>query len=182
MADISQVKLPNGDTYNLVDETSGYIKNYTETDPIFSASAAAGITATDITNWNGKSSTDEKVKAVSVTNDGNMRYLIFGGNSGNAETKYYHSGLAYAVTSTNKSNLTIGNTTYKGTLRLMRGGRESYYATIDVGTPTANRTITLPNNTGTIALTSDIPSVYSSTNTGGYLTMATLPIYDGTVV
>lgn len=25
MADISQVKLPNGDTYNLVDETSGYI-------------------------------------------------------------------------------------------------------------------------------------------------------------
>lgn len=26
MADISQVKLPNGDTYNLVDETSGYGK------------------------------------------------------------------------------------------------------------------------------------------------------------
>lgn len=26
MADISQVKLPNGDTYNLVDETSGYSK------------------------------------------------------------------------------------------------------------------------------------------------------------
>ena len=54
MADISQVKLPNGDTYNLVDETSGYIKNYTETDPVFSASAAAGITSTNISNWNGK--------------------------------------------------------------------------------------------------------------------------------
>lgn len=27
-----------------------------------------------------------------------------------------------------------------------------------------------------------IPRVYSSTNTNGYLTMATLPIYDGTVV
>ena len=26
MADISQVKLPNGDTYNLIDETSGYGK------------------------------------------------------------------------------------------------------------------------------------------------------------
>lgn len=26
MADISQVKLPNGDTYNLVDETSGFSK------------------------------------------------------------------------------------------------------------------------------------------------------------
>lgn len=31
---------------------SGYITGYTETDPVFSASAAAGITSTDITNWN----------------------------------------------------------------------------------------------------------------------------------
>lgn len=34
----------------------GYIKSYTETDPVFSASAAAGITSSDITNWNGKTS------------------------------------------------------------------------------------------------------------------------------
>ena len=32
----------------------GYIKSYTETDPIFSASPAAGITASDITGWNNK--------------------------------------------------------------------------------------------------------------------------------
>lgn len=31
---------------------SGYITGYTETDPVFSASAAAGITAQDINNWN----------------------------------------------------------------------------------------------------------------------------------
>lgn len=31
---------------------SGYITGYTETDPVFSASAAAGITAADITRWN----------------------------------------------------------------------------------------------------------------------------------
>lgn len=31
---------------------SGFITSYTETDPVFSASAAAGITATDISNWN----------------------------------------------------------------------------------------------------------------------------------
>lgn len=54
MADISAIKLPDGITHNLVDKTSGYIKNYTETDPVFSASAAAGITLSDITNWNGK--------------------------------------------------------------------------------------------------------------------------------
>lgn len=33
---------------------SGFITDYTETDPVFSASAAAGITSSDITNWNGK--------------------------------------------------------------------------------------------------------------------------------
>ena len=35
-------------------EGKGYITSYTETDPVFSASAAAGISSTDITNWNGK--------------------------------------------------------------------------------------------------------------------------------
>ena len=34
---------------------SGYITSYTETDPIFTASAAASISSTDITNWNAKS-------------------------------------------------------------------------------------------------------------------------------
>ena len=33
---------------------SGFITSYTETDPIFSASAASGITSTDISNWNAK--------------------------------------------------------------------------------------------------------------------------------
>ena len=34
---------------------SGFITSYTETDPVFSASAAASITSADITAWNGKS-------------------------------------------------------------------------------------------------------------------------------
>ena len=34
---------------------SGFITSYTETDPVFSASAAASITPSDITAWNGKS-------------------------------------------------------------------------------------------------------------------------------
>jgi hypothetical protein len=32
-------------------DTSSYLTSFTETDPVFSASAAAGITATNITNW-----------------------------------------------------------------------------------------------------------------------------------
>ena len=65
MADISQIKLPNGDTFDLVDEKSGYIA--VETDPVFSASAAAGITATDISNWNAKVSDTGKWNATSLT-------------------------------------------------------------------------------------------------------------------
>ena len=34
---------------------SGFLTSYTETDPIYSASPAAGITATDISGWNAKS-------------------------------------------------------------------------------------------------------------------------------
>ena len=34
---------------------SGYITGYTETDPVFSASAASGISSSDISAWNGKS-------------------------------------------------------------------------------------------------------------------------------
>lgn len=40
----------------------------TETDPVFSASAAAGITSTDISNWNGKTSNTGTVTSVGVSN------------------------------------------------------------------------------------------------------------------
>lgn len=36
---------------------AGYLTAYTETDPVFSSSAAASITSADITSWNGKQNT-----------------------------------------------------------------------------------------------------------------------------
>lgn len=45
---------------------AGYITAYTETDPIFSASAASGITSTDINNWNAKVSDDHKWGGVAL--------------------------------------------------------------------------------------------------------------------
>jgi len=160
---------------------SGFITGYTETDPIFSASAASGITATDISNWNGKSDTDEKLKIsnISVTS-AQTYYLIFGDNSTSVATRQYDAtGLCYQV-STNYSELMLGcyNPNKQGKITLFNSG---YYKTLRPSTFTSSGTILLPDANGTIALTSDIPQVYSSTNTGGYLTMATLPIYDGTV-
>ena len=43
-----------------------YLKSFTESDPVFSASAAAGIKASDITNWNGKTSNKGTVTSVRV--------------------------------------------------------------------------------------------------------------------
>lgn len=269
MADISQVKLPNGDTYNLVDETSGFGKihilevlsndsdnNYlptgsyanlstwinngefviikynevyfyyrgyystygeyqfysisgqsilirgdnnitvnwdwyitSETDPVFSASAAAGITATDISNWNNKSDTDEKV-ALNQLSGGTVTYPILGNSTAAATRQYDAIGFSYQPTNsssgTGQSRLFLGNNIASGNNNNRQGvirlyGSTTYWTDLIPGTLTTNRAITLPDATGTIALTSDIPQVYSSTNTGGYLTMATLPIYDGTV-
>ena len=44
------------------------LQSYTETDPVFSASAAAGITSSDITNWNSKTSNTGTVTQVKVGN------------------------------------------------------------------------------------------------------------------
>lgn len=149
MADISQVKLPNGDTYNLVDETSGYIKNYTETDPVFSASAAAGIDTEDIENWNKKAE-------------------LWTVGSNHASGDYWWT-LKINRIDLNSINNSPGSSGRLSSLILPTVDGSSY------------TTLDLPKQSGTLALTSDIPKVYSSTNTGGYLTMATLPIYDGTV-
>lgn len=42
------------------------LTSYTETDPIYSASAASGITSSDITNWNNKTSNTGTITGVSV--------------------------------------------------------------------------------------------------------------------
>lgn len=49
-ADASDIPTKVSDLTN----DSGYITGYTETDPVFAASAAHGITSSDISNWNGK--------------------------------------------------------------------------------------------------------------------------------
>lgn len=45
---------------------AGYLTSYTETDPVYTASAAAGITSTDITNWNSKTDNTGTVTSVRV--------------------------------------------------------------------------------------------------------------------
>ena len=65
---------------------AGYLTSYTETDPIFTASAAHGITSSDITNWNGKQNalvSGTNIKTInneSILGSGNI--TVQGGGSG----------------------------------------------------------------------------------------------------
>ena len=146
----------------------------------------------DLTNDSGfiTSDSDENVKQIPLNGTNSFKGLLFSSGTGGSQvinTVYttdklqwndYDSGPVLYIYNGSKTKhgslsssalwLTSLTTNYQGKLQLA--------ATTDT------RTYTLPDKTGTVALTSDIPSVYSSTNTGGYLTMATLPIYDGTVV
>ena len=124
----------------------------------------------DITSGN----TDEKLKIAAVTS-GTTYYPLVGANSTAAATRQYDAtGIAYTGTNgtANGSNgnavLALGNSTAstsanwkKGTIRLY--GTTAYYSDIVSGAPTANRTITLPNTSGTVAL---VGSTTSSSTTG----------------
>lgn len=74
---------------------AGYISSYTETDPVFSASAAAGITSSDISDWDGKAETDDllKMRYVTIATSGWAAGSMTSG-SGTAYTYYYDVSVA----------------------------------------------------------------------------------------
>lgn len=78
----------------------------------------------------------------------------------NADTSFKFTGTAGTTSAVGKAELTLGNSTASGTANNKQGslviyGSTAYAHTIS-GAPTAARTLTLPDKTGTIALTSDI--------------------------
>ena len=77
------------------------------------------------------------------TEDGRIEFYIRNGGT---------NTLSYAFDS---SKLTFVN---EGSIEFYQHGGTSYDVTLAVATPSADRTITLPNKTGTVALTSDISS------------------------
>ena len=142
-------------------DTNTYLTSYTEIDPVFSASAAAGITSTDISNWNAKVSDDKTWNGVSLDKTEVSR------------DQYYIPGM-YATTASSAELCKATSTPTARKIALYNAN--SYLIST---TPSANDNSTKVATTAYVDAA--IPKVYSSTNTGGYLTMATLPIYDGTV-
>ena len=119
---------------------------------------------------------DTKVSTAAVTS-GTTYYPVVGADTTSAATKFYDkTGIVYKGTNGTTSAvgsaiLTLGNSTASGTANNKQGklvlyGSTAYAHTIS-GAPTAARTLTLPNATGTIALTSDIPDVSGKIDTAG---------------
>ena len=116
--------------------------------------------------------TDEKLKVAEVTKGDTLYYPIVGTGTTASTRQYDTTGFVYERTSGTigdeslepKARLTLGNNTNYtvsgssyGIVRLY--GTRTNYTDLVSGTPTATRTITLPDNSGTVALISDIPIV-----------------------
>lgn len=65
-----------------------------------------------------------------------------------------------------------GNTTLNGSLIFEGATANDFETTVSVTDPTADRTITFPDKTGTVALTSDIPNSSSLTSQNGTYSIA----------
>lgn len=123
--------------------------------------------------------TDEKLAVTQVSSNGTY-YPIFGTGTTAVTRQYDTTGFSYyeyngetsisgsscIILGNNIAQLTTGNK--EGYIQLY--GLGTYSNTIKVGTLNANRTVTLPNKSGTIALTDDIPSnIVTGSGTTDYL-------------
>jgi len=106
----------------------------------------------------------DKVKTTAASD--NTEYNLLGTvttDAGTAATNLYKQGLISFSKGTNEGRLTIGSTSLPGEVRLYSSvTNASGYTDLKSGTTSTNtRTITFPDATGTVALTSDIPNVPS---------------------
>ena len=165
----SNVESPDLSNYLAKDNTTSYTPNsdYNPATKKYVDDATASIT-------------DEKLSTNTIGSG--VYYPIVGTNTASATTKYIDStGFKYDATSSTNgyARLYLGNGTASGTEgskygRLMIYGTTAYAVTLDSGSPTENRDISLPNKNGTIALTSDIPTKVSDlTNDSGFITSYT---------
>lgn len=116
--------------------------------------------------------TDSKL-ALSQAASGTMLYPIIGSGTTAAERCFDTTGFTYinvngTTSSIGSSVLTLGNSTASGTAGnkqavLRMYGSNAKYATITLDAPSADITLNLPVSSGTLALTSQLPSVPATT-------------------
>lgn len=184
LADLSKIKL-NGTEYNIKDAEArdalgnlplipvnissfnndvGYLTSYTETDPTVPAWAKAAQAPVVSVNGDTGTVVVSKIKTTAIEN--NTEYNLLGTASSNANTSavvaYNQTPLSFAKTTT-LSRLTIGSTSLPGVVRLYTStnGASGYTDLKSGASSTSERTITLPDASGTVALITDIPNISS---------------------
>ena len=137
----------------------------------------------DLTNDSGFVTTDEKLKTTTPGNSSKQYYPIFGNATATAETKYY-SGDFRIQNYNNTLTLQLGqakSSPVQGKLSFVSNQPNSGYTYLQ-SSQTIERTITLPDATGTLALTSDIPTIPTNvsafTNDAGYIKCIYIPYGD----
>ena len=136
-----------------IPDTSSFLTS--ETDPVFSASAAAGITSTDISNWNAKISDTGKWNGVTLNKSENTAtsdLFVPCTISTSNDSAYFIAALKNATTA------------YSLVRRNDKGE-------IVAATPAAD-------SNGLVAAT----TAWVNNAIANFITLADLPIYDGTVV
>ena len=118
--------------------------SFTESDPVFSASPAAGITAADITNWNGKTSNTGTITGITMngSSKGTSGVVDLGTIVTSESDPVFSASAAAGITSSDITNWngktsntgTLTGVTFNGTSATVTNGVAAITATI----PTAN--------------------------------------------
>lgn len=120
-----------------------------------------------VTSVNGDSGTVIVDKIQTAAGVNNTTYNLVGTATSNTNTAavevYNPTLISFSKYDNNFARLTLGSTATPGELRLYTSasGASGYIDLKSAASSTNTRTITLPDATGTVALTSDIPSVSS---------------------
>lgn len=145
---------------------SGFITSYTETDPIFVASAAHGITSSDISNWNSKTSlTLGTTSSTAFRGDyGNSAYTHAVTNKGSA----FSSGL-YKITTNSEGHVTAATSVEKSDITgLGIPAQDTTYTFDGTYNSSTNKAATVSTVTNAVSSKANSSDVLTKTNTTSY--------------
>ena len=162
--------IANGDQIIINDNSDSKITN----GPTFDGSTTTkALTPKGTWETFATSNTDEKLKTYNNYNtEGYVYPLIFGNSTNNAETKYYSNYLTvnqFDVDDVHNVTLDIGGASEAGQISLSDKSSNANNRII-IKTPdslTQQQQIILPDATGTIALTSNLPDISGKIDTAG---------------
>lgn len=129
--------------------------------------ALSSVPSDIVTSVNGESGTVVVSKIQTTAGSNNTEYNLIGtatSNTNNAAVNVYNPTLiSFSKYDSNFARLALGSTATPGQIRLYTStsGASGYTDLKSAATSTNTRTITFPDATGTVALTSDIPAVQS---------------------